>query len=115
VQFGLTRERAQERRKATLIRFMDQGEGFRERITKAAYPSPPSLVGNSVTWPLLYILVVKWLSELHDYALRELPEDFVERIPSARSGATPKDGLDAIDATIGLIEQAVGEMPTRST
>lgn len=106
----LTRARAQERRKATLIRFMDQGEEYRERITRAAYPSPPSLIGNPMAWPILEVLLIKWLSELHEYALLELSEGFVRRIPSLRSRATTKDGLDAIDVTISLIEKTLDAM-----
>jgi hypothetical protein len=107
---GQTRHGAQKRREATLIRFMDQGEGYRERITRDLYPSPPTLIGNPVTWPILYALLTKWLSELHGYALHDLSDDFVKRIPSLPPGATSKDGLVAIDATISLIEEAVGVM-----
>jgi hypothetical protein len=108
---GQKRQRAKERRKETLLRFADRGEDYRERITRAVYPSPPSIVGGGeVSWMVSRILVIKWLSELADYARVELSEDFVRRIPTV-GDPTPRATLAAIDAAIALIEETVEAAP----
>jgi len=61
-------------------------------------------------WLVPRIRVIRWLSDLADYARGELSEDFAKRIPTV-GAATPRDTLAAIDAAIALIEETVEAMP----
>lgn len=106
----LTPQRAQERRRATLVRFVARGEQIRDDVLRATFPSPPTLIGNTVSAALNHVSTSKWLHELRQYA----PE-LQERVPVLELGASPQTILAALDTTLALLDETIQAIDSGAT
>jgi hypothetical protein len=104
----ITRPDAQARRREVLERFADRGEEIRAATLKVAYPSSSSLWAPAAQWEVQKVLLIKWLSELHDYD--EMPEAFRNSIPWPEGSLMAKGGLSMIDTTLDLLDEATKQL-----
>ncbi|HWD37320.1 MAG TPA: hypothetical protein VG944_00600 [Fimbriimonas sp.] len=102
-----TREDAQRRRRAALIRFVDRGEEIRGSIEAAVFPSTDFDVASGFILRVQSVHVTVWLSELDQYVAVQFTEDFRQQIPAPPKNPSATEILEVIDETIGLIENQI--------